>query len=86
MIKQKTSKKKINQDSVIWQYIETEYWINYLKTLINEHYRETNSKISKKILDNFNNEIKNFIQVCPKEMLDKLDNPVTLKRMVKEVS
>ncbi len=82
----KDFEKKINQDSVIWQYIETEYWINYLKTLINEHYRETNSKISKKILDNFNNEIKNFIQVCPKEMLDKLDNPVTLKRMVKEVS
>ena len=82
----KDFEKKINQDSVIWQYIETEYWINNLKTLINEHYRETNSKISKKILDNFNNEIKNFIQVCPKEMLDKLDNPVTLKRMVKEVS
>ena len=82
----KNFEKKINQDSVIYQYIETEYWINYLKSLINEHYQETNSQISKKILDDFNNEIKNFIQVCPKEMLDKLENPVTLKTMVKEVS
>ena len=32
------------------------------------------------------NELKNFIQVCPKEMLDKLDNPLTLKKTIKEVS
>ncbi len=82
----KDFEKKINQDSVIYQYIETEYWVNYLKSLINEHYQETNSQISKKILDNFDNEIKNFIQVCPKEMLDKLENPVSLNKMVKEVS
>ena len=82
----KDFEKKINQDSVIWQYIETEYWINYLKSLINEHYQETNSQISKKILNNFDNEIKNFIQVCPKEMLDKLENPIFLKKMVEKVS
>ena len=31
------------------------------------------------------NEINNFVQVCPKEMLDKLDNPITLKG-IKKVS
>ena len=31
-------------------------------------------------------EILNFIQVCPKEMIDKLGNPITLKPMIKEVS
>ena len=40
---------------------------------------ETHSEYAKKILDNFESEIKNFYQVCPKEMLDKLDNPITLK-------
>ena len=40
---------------------------------------ETHSEHAKKILDNFEGEIKNFYQVCPKEMLDKLDNPITLK-------
>ena len=28
--------------------------------------------LSKKILSNFENEINNFFQVCPKEMIDKL--------------
>ncbi len=84
--KSKDFEKKVNEESVIWQYVETKYWINYLKDLINEHYQETNSQLSKKILDNIDNEIKNFVQVCPKEMLDKLENPITLKKMVKKVS
>ena len=42
--------------------------------------------ISKKIVNNFDEEIKNFIQVCPKEMIDKLTNPITLKSKIKEVS
>ena len=49
--KLKDFEKKVNQDSVIWQYVETEYWTNYLKNLINEHYQETNSQLSKKILE-----------------------------------
>ena len=78
--------KKVNSDSVVWQKVETEFWSNYLKELINEHSRETNSELSKKIINNFNEEIENFIQVCPKEMLDKLSNPITLKKTIKEVS
>ena len=78
--------KYVNSDSVIWQKIETEYWIKYVMSLIQEHYSETNSKLSKKIIDNFKNEISNFVQVCPKEMINKLENPITLKSMIKEVS
>ena len=33
----------------------------------------------KKILEKFDTEINNFIQVCPKEMIDKLENPITNK-------
>ena len=32
-----------------------------------------------------NDEANNFIQVCPKEMLDKLENPITLKKDIKNV-
>ena len=49
------------------------------KKLISEHYRETKSKIASEILDNYDNEVKNFKQVCPKEMIDKLSNPLLLK-------
>ena len=78
--------KKVNPESVIWQNVETEYWINFLKNLILEHSEETNSKVSKYIVDNFNEEINKFVQVCPKEMIDKIENPITFKSKEKEVS
>ena len=70
-----------NPDSIIWQPVETDYWKNYLKDNLNNFLKETNSKIAKKILSNYNSELKNFIQVCPKEMLDKLDNPISLNKL-----
>ena len=78
--------KYVNLDSVICQKIETEYWVKYLKTLIEEHYAETNSEISKKIINDFDRKIYEFIQVCPKEMIDKLENPITNKINIQEVS
>ena len=80
--KNKDFEKKVNPDSVIWQNVETEYWIEYLRKLILEHSRETGSKLSKKIIDNFEDESKYFIQVCPKEMIDKIENPITFKTKV----
>ena len=77
---------KINKETLIWQTPETDYWINFLKKLIEEHFLETNSNLSKKIIENFDKEILNFIQVCPKEMIDKLKNPISLKPIIKEVS
>jgi len=66
----------------VWQTPETDYWKNYLRNLINEHSQETQSEIAKTIIENFNNEVQNFKQVCPKEMLDKLINPLLLKNKV----
>jgi len=78
--------KMVNPKTVIWQTPETDYWINHLKNLVQEHYDETSSNLSKKIIENFEKEICNFLQVCPKEMLDKLKNPISLKPIIKEVS
>ena len=69
----------VNPNSVIWQKPETEYWKNFLKKLINEHYKTTQSEIAYKILSNYENEVKKFTQVCPKEMINKLSNPLTSK-------
>ena len=74
--------KYVNSSSVIWQKLETDYWKKYLKNLISEHYQETDSKIAKKILENYNIEEKNFKQVCPKEMLDKLSNPLSYTKKI----
>ena len=83
--KSKEFEKKVNTQTVVWQNVETEYWTNFLKKLVLEHAEETGSTISRNILNNFENEIKNFVQVCPKEMLDKLINPITLNSTIKEV-
>ena len=76
----------VNPASVIWQDVQTDYWKNYLKTNIEKFYDETNSHIAKKILQNFDVELKKFKQVCPIEMLDKLDNPITMATNNKKAS
>ncbi len=68
---------KVNPETIIWQKLETKFWKNELKKLLQKHFEETNSEVSKKIIENFDQEIIKFYQVCPKEMLDKLENPIT---------
>ena len=75
-----------NPSSIIWQFVETDFWKELLKNNINEFFKETNSFIAKKILDNFDSEIKKFKQVCPIEMLDKLENPISFKSVAKKAS
>jgi len=84
--KSKEFEKKVNPESVIWQNVETKYWLNFLKKLVSEHFEETGSILSKNIIDNFEEEKENFIQVCPIEMVDKLENPITLNSKIKKVS
>ena len=84
--KSKQFEKKVNAESVVWQNVETDYWKEYLKSLVSEHFKETESQLSKKIIENFDGEVNNFVQVCPKEMLDKLKNPITVKKDIKKVS
>ena len=76
----------VNSSSIIWQSIETEYWKKFLKENLIDYFKETNSFIAKKILDNLDIELKKFKQVCPIEMLDKLDNPISLKSKIKKAS
>ena len=54
--------------------------------MVLEHSKETDSILSKNIINNFETEVKNFVQVCPKEMINKLKNPITIKSKIKEVS
>ena len=84
--KSKEFEKKVNPESVVWQDIETEYWLNVLKKLVLEHSIETDSHLSKRIISNFEEEVKNFVQVCPKEMIDKLKYPISNKSKIKKVS
>ena len=74
---------KVNPNSVIWQRIETDYWKDFIKKLVLMHSNETNSETSKLIIKNFDEEVKYFYQVCPKEMLNKLENPISENKDIK---
>ena len=58
----------------------------FLKNLLTEHFNETGSDLSKKLIEKFNEELNNFVQVCPKEMVNKLENKISLKSKIREVS
>ena len=69
----------VNPQTVIWQTPETKFWVEKLKKNLEDFYEETESKIAEKILKHFADELMNFKQVCPIEMLDKLDQPISNK-------
>ena len=76
----------VNSSSIIWQSVETDYWKEFLKNSLKDFVIETQSSFVKKILNDYEKELKYFKQVCPVEMLDKLDNPITPKPYIKKVS
>lgn len=47
-----------------------------LKDLIERHAKETRSRRAEDILQNWDEEKANFLQVCPKEMLPHLKYPI----------
>jgi glutamate synthase (NADPH) large chain len=76
----------VNPSSIIWQLVETDYWKDFLKNNLKNFVKETNSNFVRNILNDYKKELRYFKQVCPIEMLDKLDNPITLQSTVKKVS
>jgi glutamate synthase (NADPH/NADH) large chain len=76
----------INPNSVTWNKVEVEYWKQYLKNLVQDHAKLTRSKYSQKILYEWDVNINSFIQVCPIEMLDKIEHPITNKISEKKAS
>lgn len=67
----------VNRESLELCPVENTYWQTELKNLIEEHLAETQSPKAQKILHNWNEELPKFIQVCPKEMLQRIPHPLT---------
>ena len=69
---------RVNADTVIWQGVETPYWRAHLKALVEEHATETQSPWAAALLADWANQIRRFRQVVPKEIVSRLEQPVTL--------
>lgn len=75
--KSKKFKNFVNPESVVFQSIQTDYWEGVLRDLVEKHFALTSSAIAREILDNWIEELPHFVQVVPKEMLNRLENPIT---------
>ncbi|MGI9419187.1 MAG: glutamate synthase-related protein, partial [Geminicoccaceae bacterium] len=67
----------INDDMVIYQRIEVDHYADELKALLALHFKNTQSRVAERLMVDFDRECSNFWQIVPREMLDKLQVPVT---------
>jgi glutamate synthase (NADPH/NADH) large chain len=70
----------LNMESLVTGPVAVQHWEDQLLGLIQRHVEETNSAKGAEILRNWDLEKANFVQVCPKEMLDKIPQPLTLEQ------
>jgi glutamate synthase (NADPH) large chain len=67
---------RINPDTVVWQRISSRHWEQVCRSLIEEHERETGSRHAQRILAEWERERLAFWQVVPKEMVQRLAQPL----------
>ncbi len=66
----------MNMDTLVTCPVTVEHWEAELKALIERHLAETGSARAAAILEHWERERGNFLQVCPKEMLAHLPHPL----------
>ncbi|MDC1183218.1 glutamate synthase-related protein, partial [Planktomarina temperata] len=66
----------MNMETLVTCPVSVAHWQEELKALISRHVAETNSVKAADILQHWEEEMHNFVQVCPKEMLVHLLAPL----------
>ncbi|MEN9010824.1 MAG: glutamate synthase large subunit [Yoonia sp.] len=69
----------INMETLVTNAVTVPHWIDQLKGLIERHLAETGSRKAADILQHWDSELANFVQVCPKEMLTIIPHPLSLE-------
>ena len=67
----------MNLETLVTVPVEVGHWRVQLEELIERHLEETGSVKAADILQHWEVELPNFVQVCPKEMLNKLPHPIS---------
>jgi glutamate synthase (NADPH/NADH) large chain len=66
----------VNPDSVVWGPIRSAHWEQALLLLLAEHTEATQSKLAKRLLNDWDLSLPAFVQICPKEMVSRLAHPL----------
>jgi len=67
---------RANPENIVWQRVGSAYWEGVLKALVEEHALRTDSKWAKGILQDWDRRRGDFWQICPKEMLSRVPQPL----------
>ena len=67
----------MNMETLVTCPVTVDHWKAQLEALLERHLEETGSAKAADILQHWDTEQHHFLQVCPKEMLDKLAHPLT---------
>jgi glutamate synthase (NADPH/NADH) large chain len=70
----------INMETLVTCGVTVDLWEHQLKDLIERHLAETGSRKAADILQHWELERGNFVQICPKEMLVHLAAPLTYEQ------
>jgi glutamate synthase (NADPH/NADH) large chain len=68
---------RVNPQSVVIQRLESDHWESLLKALVEEHHEETQSRFAQRLLIDWQRERGHFWQVVPREMLERLERPLS---------
>ncbi|ARE40433.1 Glutamate synthase [NADPH] large chain [Rhodovulum sp. P5] len=74
-----TAESHMNMETIVTCKLSVQHWEAEVKTLLAAHVEETGSRRARDILDHWELEKGNFLQVCPREMLDKLSHPLGIE-------
>ncbi|GAA4225777.1 glutamate synthase (NADPH/NADH) large chain [Sagittula marina] len=72
----------MNMESLVTCKVTVSAWEDQLLGLIQRHAEETRSQKAAEILQHWDLEKGNFVQVCPKEMLNKIPHPLGIEDAV----
>ncbi|MGR3783116.1 MAG: glutamate synthase-related protein, partial [Albimonas sp.] len=70
-------RKRANMETLVVQPLESAHWEAELKSLVEEHAAQTGSPLAARLLRDWELERGRFLQVCPKEMVSRIANPLS---------
>jgi glutamate synthase (NADPH/NADH) large chain len=72
----------LNAESVVTCRVASDHWAGVLRDLVAEHAAETGSALAAALLRDWDRAVRQFWQVCPKEMLGRLDHALEAEEAV----
>jgi len=77
---ERTAEAMMNLETIVTCPVTVDHWEAQLRHLVERHAEETGSRHAKAILQDWATECRHFLQVCPREMLNKLAHPIGVER------